>query len=450
MISVSFRTSVHRNERRVPTPYISSPPPQTSPQHILSALSDESIQRILTYLIGDIRNYLSAAEVCKRFQENAIKSFPKMYVDFDIPIGFEWEIDHIPLCHVKNFLNIFGHLMTSMAWDRNHDNSYEREVFSSIADFCGNTLVRSIMEDHHFDFGNGSQFKSLEELKLIACNVNNFRVPEALKQLQLTENTKFNSMNWMSSTYANLSEISLMFLDQQCDFNDEILAEFLALNPQLQKLHVLDSNAITSSIFEKMASRVPNLIDFEIQIQIPVQSDDIIRWQCKLDEDIIHLSNLRHLRRLHIHNKLSSSSVIDALVENNVPIESLEFAALNPCNTEIIAQLPNITTLILSGISYERVFDLVMNLPALQHLQITNSPHISLNGLKRILVFCQHLKTLQVFDDDILIDSGRLKYSVWDLVRHRVKLEVTLKDGNRLTGEYSGDCRWFKIWTNYG
>lgn len=61
----------------VSPPFIALPPPQDSPKHILNALNDKCIQQIFSYLIsGGILDFFSAAEVCKKFQENAKACFP--------------------------------------------------------------------------------------------------------------------------------------------------------------------------------------------------------------------------------------------------------------------------------------------------------------------------------------------------------------------------------------
>lgn len=93
-----------RNFRPV-SPFITEPPPQNSPNHILDALSDKCIQRILSYLIRDIRDFYSAAKVCRKFQDNAKECYPSIYTDFHLGLD---AVHHLSLKHVKKFLSILA------------------------------------------------------------------------------------------------------------------------------------------------------------------------------------------------------------------------------------------------------------------------------------------------------------------------------------------------------
>lgn len=186
------RMRSHRNRIDVLPPIITPPPSQDSSQHILNALNDKCIQRILSYLIGDIRDFLSAAEVCKKFQDNAKKCFPSIYADFYM--GQEMDY-HLPMYRVQTFLSIFGHLIESLKWIRNRQNTFESEIFNAIADFCGNSLRRLFIHRHDLDFIIASQFKSLDELTLIGCKINNFKVPSMLRKLVACRGVEFNSMD---------------------------------------------------------------------------------------------------------------------------------------------------------------------------------------------------------------------------------------------------------------
>lgn len=102
----------HRNRNAVPPPFITPPPPQSSPQHMLNALNDKCIQHILGYLIGGVEDFLSAAEVCEKFQENAKQCYSSIYTDFEISSRHNQEY-HLTLHRVKDYLKIFGHLIKS-------------------------------------------------------------------------------------------------------------------------------------------------------------------------------------------------------------------------------------------------------------------------------------------------------------------------------------------------
>lgn len=89
-----------------------------------------------------------------------------IYTDFDVPLSFHRE-NHLSLGRGKNFLSIFGHLLKLIKWEINLGNLYEKEIFESIVEFCGKSLLRLHIRSHSLNFSNGSQFILLEELKLI-------------------------------------------------------------------------------------------------------------------------------------------------------------------------------------------------------------------------------------------------------------------------------------------
>lgn len=149
----------------------------------------------------------------------------------------------------------------------------------------------------------------------------------------------------------------------------------------------------------------------------------------KLEKDIMHVSGLRHLRRLAGHY-ISNCSIIDAFADNNVPIESLEIIGWNPHIVDSIARLTSINYLSLSFFSYEMVVDLVMKLPALEHLKFFRCAHLSLNGLKRMLEQSDNLKSLKIHDFNMLIDSENLIDSILDLIIDRIKVEINVKSEN--------------------
>lgn len=222
-----YRMIEHRI-RTVVTPFITPPPPQDSPNHILNALNDQCIQRVLNFLIGDICDFLNAAEVCKKFQENAKKCYPSIYTYLGI------DDYNIPLDRVKNFLSIFGHLIKSLVWEENEQNAYESEILN--AEFCGESLLNLYIRKHSLEFTVGSKFKLLQKLYLVLCSVNKFKLPPTLKILYVCQPLEFIELSWLLETYPNLSDIAFMYFNQ---LNSKMFIEFQALNPQLQRLEFL-------------------------------------------------------------------------------------------------------------------------------------------------------------------------------------------------------------------
>lgn len=298
-------------------PVLLSPTPlQNSPQHILTILTDECIQYILRCLIGNIRNFLNAANVCKRFQDNAKKCFPSVYTDFCItrPI-FN---DELPLNDVICFLKLFGHLIRSIKWNLAYVKSsastlsLDAEIFKTIAKYCGKNLIKFECDGHHFDFNHGSDFTAMEELNIMWGTISNFKIPSGLKKLFL-RCTRMEDCDWSSeSRVSTLNEALFVNVNQ---FTDKCLLEFLRLNPQLERLAFTNGSTdhiITLPILEKIPLLVPNLV----QLEIP-------SMKCH-DVNFMSLIGLRKLKALKLGIPIIPSELIDSIVEHEIPLEEFE------------------------------------------------------------------------------------------------------------------------------
>lgn len=419
------RMERHRNCWIAAPSFLTPPPRQNSPTHILNALSAECIQRVLTYLIGDIRDFLSAAEVCRTFQQNAKQCYPSIYADFDLCTDV---YGHLPLDQVKRFLSTFGRAIKSILWKQNRKNhSYEREIFGAITEFCGGSLHRLDIYSRDLDFRNVSQLKLLKELTLSACTIRAFDLPPNLQQLIFHSND-IDRFDWMAKTHANLKTLKLYSVDQ---LTDGMFIEFQSSNPQLEILMFHSPINLTPAVLRGIATRLPNLRD--IEFNFPCLNDNKMALQRKFDEDLMHLGDLRSLQRLHCAEytlHMLNCSLLDSLADNSIPIADLRIDGWNPCIAACAAKLKGIRKLELSTFSCEMVVDLVMKLPDLQKLKMYNCQHVSLNGIKRILDLATNLTALAVTDFNLLLDSDRLINSILDLVRGRTAVEIYLPVGN--------------------
>lgn len=427
-------------------PCLTKPPAQDSAHHILNALTDECIQRILTHLIGDIRHFLSAAEVCKKFQENAKACFPSIYNDFFMSHGQD---HHLPQYRVKSFLSIFGHLLHSVSWYEG-EKLNESEMFKTIAKFCGKNLRGLNIQKHDFAI---APFEMIEELRLCQCTIDNFKIPPTLKKLRLI-NSQVNSMDWTSETHASLIEIEFINYGINA-LNDAMVIEFQALNPQIQSFH-FDERNLSSSILQGIATRLPNLVDLKFCFRF---DGDKMAMQQKFEADVMHLSELRHLKRLHgvtpHAHRMSTGSIVDAFADNNVPIEELTMDAQNPHIVESLARLSNLRILAFLGCNQEMVVDLVKKCPFLEQLRIHGCTEISLDGIRKVLEFGTNLKMLDVFDRTLLIDSQESIDLILNLARGRVEtclqtrtsnIQVPVKKSqNKYNFADYSDFQWLKI-----
>lgn len=423
----------HQSYRRkfVP-PYITPPPSQDAPNHILNALSDECIQRVLGYLIGNIRDFLNAAEVCRKFQENAKICYPSIYRDFDIGTG---SLENLPMYRIKDFLCIFGHLIRSMHWEPSrYGEEYEAEIFRAIAEFCGKTLLGLRIRERNLNFKIGNRFEVLEELQLLDCNVVNFKPPPSLKKLYQTNELKVDNFTWMSEAYPNL--IGIEFAD--CNgLNDDILVKFQELNPQLTFFSVRSCENLTSSVLQGISSRLPNLTG--LQLCFKFEDNDEVS-QRKLKQDVMHLSGLRHLKLLHgthpKHHNISDSGIIESLAENNAPIEDLCINGFHPGIVESLLKFKHMRKLDLCYFSASAVVHLVKELPNLEHVELRNpfntftGPRMSLNEVVQILEYGKNLKFVHIYDSDMKLDSDILLNSISNLAGDRVRVQLSVSKSN--------------------
>lgn len=229
----------------------------------------------------------------------------------------------------------------------------------------------------------------------------------------------------MLETYPNLLEVEF----NSNKFNNAILIAFQALNPQTQKFHVQKCH-VNSKILRWIGTRLPNLVDLTFSLAVNNIGERIYMQRGK-EEDMVHLSGLRHLRHLHGDPDMLYSTVIEDLADNNIPIEDLTIYGSS--DTRIVgsvSRLKSIQKLTWIASSYAMVIDVVEKLPALKDLVINGCKHISMHGVKRILEHGTNLKLLWVTDHDILIDSDSLIDSILELARERVRVIMQIKSHN--------------------
>lgn len=118
---------------------IEDPPDQDSPKHILNILNDDCLQEIFRRL-KQMRDFLSAAKVCTRFQENAIECFPSTFKSLRIDDANDAPTS-LPLEYLSDFLSIFGHFIQKIEWSWTQDREHDDDILNQIAAHCGKTLT---------------------------------------------------------------------------------------------------------------------------------------------------------------------------------------------------------------------------------------------------------------------------------------------------------------------
>lgn len=173
------------------------PPSQDSPKHILNSLNDDCIQAIFCRL-ENVQDFLSAAETCIRFQENAKLTFHKKYKKIEIndsDFAVKKTFRHIVTSdRVKSLLSIFGHSIIELIINGSfkYGKSWE-DILNMFADYSGRSLkiLKFYGHEHlQINFETKSPLQALEELYLNHTTIYNFKYHSQLKRLCISGNSK--------------------------------------------------------------------------------------------------------------------------------------------------------------------------------------------------------------------------------------------------------------------
>lgn len=383
------------------------PPSRDSPHHILNILNDDCIQEIFRRL-PNIRDFLSAAVVCTRFQVNAIRCFPKQ--NKSICIGELGHINSITVKNVQSFLSIFDYLIKSIQWnktDRNQDN----QIFDMIGNFCGKTLLNLMIRDHSVNFTRN--FQLLEKLEIESGSIRQFHLPQQLKRLKL-ELVKVIDFDSFVQVIPRIEELELISVK---GFTDESIIAFLDQNPQLKSLRIEDCNQVSSFILRGIGNRVPNLISLNV----------VFSYYLVNNEDMLHISGLQALKRLDLRNPtFSVKPLVEALVENDVSLEEFRLAGYGNEVIGSIVKLNTLTNLSIGNISEKLIITLVKELTNLEKLRVA-CDDITPYGLVKILEHGKHLTDLFVvveFQMEINLDFYNLMLA---LAKDRIHIRLMIR-----------------------
>lgn len=368
------------------------PPAQDSPKHILNALNDDCIQLILRQL-KNVLDFLSAAETCVRLQENAKLIFRTQFKQIRID-DFSRLSNTVTVDRVASFLNIFGHLITGIDFDRQAmGKKLGKNIQNMIAEYCGKTLkIFKIRSDNKVvDLNTRSPFESLEELHLDCTNIQNFVHQTQLKSLYVSEfRTNRTNFDWLIQAFPKLKIVTFWSLHR---LQHNQLIGFLESNPQLQSLNVEFCYDVWSQFIEHIDKFTPNL-------------EKLCFWY-NSNHSLNAISNLRNLKFLSISSsrEFPINELIDSLNENMVQIETLILGHAKFISDSKISQLKSLKKLSLTIFKSETLVHLVQNLPQLQKIAIkVCTTTINLNDIKEALQYGEHLSLLMVETEETKID----------------------------------------------
>lgn len=231
-------------------------PTKNSSKHILVTLNDDCIQEVFRR-VRNIRDFLSVATVCKRFQENAKtcmerQHFKQLIIGETNENGSAFSIDQS-----HSVLRKFGHLIDSVIWcgyrsgdeqefdDYDHFIDYEMDrrdedqsVFDTIVECCSQRLemldISSVRFDNFYLDIDVNPFQSLQKIRL--ADINKYSSCEAF--------------DWLMRNFPKLVEADF----QRMDIEDADVTNFIKVNSQIKFLTIRNCANICRSGFEYIES----------------------------------------------------------------------------------------------------------------------------------------------------------------------------------------------------
>lgn len=156
----------------------------------------------------------------------------------------------------------------------------------SISQYCGETLYElSICGNGDYIVKIRSPFTALIDLRLGSIITENFDPTLMLPEMENLILNRVKNMDWIANKFAKLKHIYLNYLD----LSDDTFIEFQNRNPQLKSLFLQACPNLTSTVFDNIDARLPNI--------------NLILVSCtKFGDSIHHFRNLRCLTKLHLLN----------------------------------------------------------------------------------------------------------------------------------------------------
>lgn len=347
-------------------------PDQNSPEHILNVLNNDCIKEILSRL-ENRRDFINAANVCKRFQYVAQFWFSHKTLQIGnkyrksslCPRESAFIIDysmHGPVSDLYAYLSTFGKCIRTIEW---HGMSslfvdVRAAIFQMIVRFCRKTLIHLVIIGK-VEIMLTSQFKVLERFEFSYGILVRFEPPRSLNYLRLTQINRSSyfriNLKYLEKTFPKLVEIHLGDFTNLMPTTDWFVS-FLKRNPQLVRLTLMANEYFVpqaKQMVHEIAQHSPNLESLHLDL---------------FSVDVKDLSGLTKLKCLRIPYGYLSKQQIDVLVALDLPIEELEISLKfgDAYFAKCISKLKNIKTLNLNSRFVRSSF--IENLPPLDNLNM--------------------------------------------------------------------------------
>lgn len=393
-------------------------PAMDSSKNILEILNDDCIEAILDKLTN-LRDVINVRAVCNSFLWNSrgffhrsdgtlcINDFQDLKIDRD-----EKELYYnANVKSVENVLKKYAHLIETIVWKAGGYRN--KDVFSLISKYCGETLRELRVEDHELQFSESQKFQQLNSLEMIGATTVNFdSIYFPIKRLKLK------SVNISNNFCRHFPKLEVVEFDHIDLLTVRKFQEFLYNNHQLKNIKLNFCKNLTSSIAKDLAMHASNLEHLTFHFW----SDD--DCQSNFDANIVHLSQLPKLKSLSIRwDKFSTAALINSLGDNKVPIEQLEIEKKASDFIESLPKMKWIKKLTLVNSSDDMLINIANSLPMLHEIVIKRGRNVTIDGLKEFVECAKNLRTLSV--KTIAWEIHRKQYeSILAIVKNRVRADL--------------------------
>lgn len=373
-----------------------------SPSHILNVLNDDCFLEIFRYF--NIRDLCAIAQVCARFQYIAIKAMSNRVLSVNIEYKQTARVKiSDPKFTVNDVMFPDGSWPTTVgSLFRNFGNCIKSITFNEL-DATDAYNVVPISSDLAKLFNCLSNFMAkyctnLDELKLrmdlMDHAVRRFRHTFiGLKCLKIDPGKRSIEMAKAINGCRELSTLHLGWIPFRS--TDEILHVFKA-NKQLKELKIRPRSESQTKMLHMIGKYLPGIEKLEID-QLSNR-----RHNVNLNNDLLHLAQLKQLKVLKLDCRSFNEGVIeslfDELASKKVPIVELELSNLALDHVADGFQMIEIESLCLkSSIFYDRrpFLQLMNRMPSIKTILMNDSSSISMFDVQSLADSLVNLTTLR-------------------------------------------------------
>lgn len=343
-------------------------PAPDSSKNILNVLDDDCIGEILRRL-AMFEDFLNAAWTCKRFMECAKTARRRFkYIAIESSSDDD-QFVNVPAHRAPLFLEKFGSLITRIDWTPSGTNpKLSDEIYESMVRFCQKTLRSLSITNYNPTISKQHFFDYLYDFELYDAKPKYIDYVPVIRRLSVSIDTEEENPWYIRKFSPYLRELYVL---QDNILTEDMVEDFLKLNPQLESLILSDCGHFTPSLLKIIGAHSTMLHSLVIDSQDLVESPSNV-----INENLIHLQTLRRLRNLYLSAPLSLELLMNMLAENGAPIEALGCAVMNTETAENVPTLKTLKTLYLdnfelgNGFSDTFVFNLVKSQSALIDLTV--------------------------------------------------------------------------------